>query len=73
MRPKAVRNIEGAVVTSFAHRVIRLQLKGIITVQRCRAILARSPTRVTLPIDAVSDLRIDRRQTEVIVRRYYSF
>jgi len=73
MRPKAVCDIEGTIVTRLAHCLIRLQLEGVIAVQRRRTILACSPTRVTLPVDDVGDLRIDRRQTKVIVRRYYRF
>jgi len=73
MRPKAVCDIERAIVTRLAHCLIRLQLEGVIAVQRRRTILACSPTRVTLPVDDVGDLRIDRRQTKVIVRRYYRF
>jgi len=73
MRPKAICNIEGAVVTCLAHCVIRLQLEGVIAVQRRRTILTCSPTCVTFPVNDISNFGIDRDQTKVIVRCYYCF
>lgn len=70
VRTKAIRDVEGTIIASLAHGVVRFNLERIVTVHRRGAVDARTYARMIAPVYLVGFGEPDS-PIDAIVHVYY--